>query len=127
MKNNTTTRTNRAVTITFLFVMIFLGTTVDSSAQLLSTKLNITVVDELGNPVEDATVSIYKTKDDYMQSQDTLMSATTDKKGLVKFKDLEPVSYFVDARTAEKNNDGKGAKIAPLEEGRVNKVNIVIE
>lgn len=93
----------------------------------LPTKLRITVIDELGNPVEGATVTIYTSEADYRSSENPVEKQVTDKKGRVTFRDVEPVSYFIDARSADKNNDGKGAVTAPLLEGKLNKVNTVIE
>ncbi len=93
----------------------------------LPTKLRVTVIDELGNTVEGATVTIYKTEADYRSSENAVQKQLTDKKGRVTYKDLEPISYFIDARSSDKNNDGKGAVTAPLLEGKLNKVNTVIE
>jgi hypothetical protein len=108
-------------------VLLLVGMPQESNAQLLPTNLKITVLDGLGNVVEGAEVTIYKTKEDYLNNENALATASTDKKGEVKFKKLEPIVYFVDARTDEMNNDGGGAEIAPLDEGRINAVNIVIE
>ena len=95
--------------------------------QLLPTKLRITVIDGLGNPVEGATVKIFKSQDDYIASENAVQMAESDKKGRVTFKDLEPIGYFIDARKDDMNNDGEGVKTAALSEGKLNKVNTVIE
>lgn len=84
-------------------------------------------MDDLGNTVEGATVKLYKTEDDYLNSKNPIAEETSDNKGVVKFKKLEPVEYYVEVRKGEINNDGKGAQVAPLEEGRINQVSIVIE
>lgn len=117
--------------ITTLFVgLIIIGLTISSfhaQAEFLPTKLRITVVDELGNIVEGATITLYKNEADYRSNKNPVQSLTTDKKGRATFTDLEPVSYFIDARKGDKNNDGKGAVTAPLLEGKINKLNTVIE
>lgn len=95
--------------------------------QLLSTKLRITVIDGLGNPVEGAEVILYTEKEDYRNNENEVSRSTTDNKGRVTFKDLKPISYFMDARKDDMNNNGEGVQTAPLEEGRINKVNTVIE
>lgn len=115
------------ITIAFSAILFLSLIPADSKAQLLPTNLKITVIDGLGNVVEDAEVTLYKTKEDYLNGENALMTEKTNKKGEVKFKKLEPMAYFVDARTEEMNNDGGGAEIAPLDEGRINAVNIVIE
>lgn len=97
------------------------------SAEILPTKLRVTVIDELGNLIEGATVTLYKSEADYRSNENPVAKEQTDKKGRALFKDLEPISYFIDARLDDKNNDGKGAVTAPLLEGKVNRVNTVIE
>ncbi len=114
------------ITLGLIFLTLALGST-QVNAQLLPTKLRVTVIDELGNIAEGAEVTIYKTEEDYRASENPVMKETTDKKGRVTFKDVEPISYFIDARMGDKNNDGKGAVTAPLLEGKLNKVNTVIE
>ncbi|MFH6985966.1 carboxypeptidase-like regulatory domain-containing protein [Marinoscillum sp. 108] len=95
--------------------------------ELLPTKLRITVIDGLGNPAEGATVTIYLNEDDYRNSENPVAKAISDNKGRVTFKDLKPVPYFIDARKGDMNNDFEGVRTAALEEGKLNKVNTVIE
>ena len=117
--------------VTTLFLgLILIGLTIssfDAHAEFLPTKLRITVIDELGNIVEGATITLYKNEADYRSNENPIQSLKTDKKGRATFTDLEPVSYFIDARKGDKNNDGKGAVTAPLLEGKINKINTVIE
>lgn len=108
-------------------VLVGLFSFAPADEQLLSTKLRITVIDGLGNPVEGATVTLYTDEDDYRSNTNAIESSRTDEKGRVTFKDLKPVSYLLDARKGDMNNNGEGVKTAPLEEGRLNKVNTVIE
>ena len=95
--------------------------------ELLPTKLRITVIDGLGNPAEGATVTIYLNEDDYRNNENPVAKAISDNKGRVTFKDLKPVPYFIDARKGDMNNDFEGVRTAALEEGKLNKVNTVIE
>ncbi len=118
----------KIATLTLSAILIGITlTSFNATMEFLPTKLRITVIDELGNNVEGATVTIYKSEEDYRNNEDSVQKEVTDKKGRVTFKDLEPVSYFIDARKGDKNNDGKGAVTAPLLEGKINKVNTVIE
>ncbi|MEP0369046.1 MAG: SpaA isopeptide-forming pilin-related protein [Cyclobacteriaceae bacterium] len=112
-----------------LVALILLGVFAFSPADdgFLPTRLRVTVIDGLGNFVEGATVKIYSTEDDYRASENAVGTMTTDEKGRVKFKELEPISYFIDARKDDLNNDAEGVKTAPLEEGQLNKVNTIIE
>lgn len=112
----------------FSFIMIVGLTSYNTpEEQLLSTKLRITVIDELGNPIEGATVTLYKSEAEYRANENEVQSAETDKKGRVTFKELEPIAYYMDARMDDKNNNGAGVVTAELEEGKLNKVNTVIE
>ncbi len=98
------------------------------SPQLLPTSLRITILNELGNVEEGATVTIYASDEDYKKEENPVMEAQqTDKKGRVTFKGLKPQVYFVNAEKGEKNNYGAGVQTDELEEGKVNKVNIIIE
>lgn len=106
-----------------LFFMSFMGT----EDQLLSTSLRITIINELGNIEEDTKVTLYKTQEDFEEETNAIDSAMTDKKGRVTFKNLEPIIYFVSAVKEKKNNYGAGTQTSPLTEGKINKVNIVIE
>ena len=95
---------------------------------LLKTSLRITVINELGNTEEGVVLKLYPTEDDYKEETNMIGdSIVTDKKGRATFKDLEPIIYFVSAEKGTKNNHGAGIQTNPLEEGKMNKVNIVIE
>lgn len=94
---------------------------------LLPTSLKITVIDNLGNVVVGATVTLYASKDDYLSETNPLFSSEyTDKKGQVVFKKLKPRPYYIHAIKGEKSNNGEGVRTDKLKEGRINKVNTVI-
>jgi len=112
----------------FLITLILLFSASEASTiQLLPTKLRITVLNDLGNNEVGASVSIYTKKEDYLSSSNPLQTAKTDEKGRVTFKDLKPVAYYVEVRKGEMNNDAAGSMIGKLAEGRINKVNVVIQ
>ena len=98
-----------------------------SEEQLLPTRLRVTVIDGLGNFVEGGSVHIYEKKEDYIAGKNAVAMLKTDKKGRVTFKELKPISYFIQAVKGDMKNDGEGVVTAPLSEGRINKVNTVIE
>lgn len=95
--------------------------------QLLSTKLRVTVLNSLGNPVEGATVSVYANEEAYRNSVGHVAQGVTDEKGRVTFKDLKTESYYLDARKDDLNNNGEGVKTDPLEAGKLNQVNTIIQ
>jgi hypothetical protein len=98
-----------------------------SGFQLIKTTLNITVRDELGNIVEDAAVQLFETEDDYLKEENQVAEGKTDKNGIVKFKDLKAMPYYVIVRKDDKDNSGGGERTAELEGKRINKVTIVIQ
>ena len=108
--------------ITLLSLILIL-----SSFQLIKTTLHITVRDELGNIVEGATVQLFETEDDYLKEENVVTEGATDKNGIVKFKDLKPMAYYVIVRHEDKDNSGGGERTAELEAKRINKLTIVIQ
>ena len=103
-----------------LFLMI-------SGFQLLRTTLHVTVRDDLGNIVEGASVQLFEKEADYTKEENVAAEGSTDEKGIVKFKDLKPMSYYVIVRHGDKDNSGGGEQTGKLEEKRTNKVTIIIQ
>lgn len=97
------------------------------SFQLIKTQMQITIRNELGNTEEGVTVQLFENEADYKAEQNAVQTQTTDKKGVAKFKDLKAISYFVLAKKGDKNNFGGGEQTGALQDGRINKVTIVIE
>jgi len=94
----------------------------------LPTSLKITVLNELGNPVEGASVQLFKTDEDYRAETNAVGEAQlTNQKGKVTFKKLESIVYYVNVEKGDKNNDGAGVQTDTLKTGLLNKVTIIIE
>ncbi|OEK05493.1 hypothetical protein BFP71_07850 [Roseivirga misakiensis] len=94
---------------------------------MLSTKLKITVVDELGNVVPDAKVILFANEADYNKEVNPVQPfKLTDSKGRVTFKKLDTKSYYIIVRKGDKDNSGGGEVVSKLVKGKVNKANIVI-
>ena len=109
-------------------LLFFAACAFNSPTQLLKTSLRLTILDELGNPVEGAKVTLYNNQEDYRQEKNPVSETqSTDKKGRVKFLGLEPKVYFVDAKKGDMSNAGGGAQTDTLQENRINKSNIIIE
>lgn len=99
-----------------------------ASAQIMKTSLRITVLDELGNPVEGAAVVLYANEEDYNSSENPVSEKVlTNNKGIAKISDLESKVYFVDVQKGDKSNFDAGTRTNVLESGKINKVNIIIE
>jgi len=95
--------------------------------QIIKTQLSVTIRNELGNTEEGVTVQLFETDDDYKTEKNVAAEGMTDKKGVVKFKDLKAISYYVIARKGDLDNTGGGEQTGKLEENRINKVTIVIQ
>ncbi len=101
-------------------------TAILSQAKLLPTKLLITVQDEQGNSISGVQVKVYKSKEDYRNSSNELLSGTTGKKSKIKFKGAEAKIYFIDARKGKMKSDGKAVESESLSKGKGNKVTVTI-
>ena len=99
-----------------------------SFSQVFKTSIKLTILNELGNPVENAEVRLFLTEDDYRNETNPVTEVyKTDSKGQVKIKELEARVYYVNAEKGDKNNIGAGVMTDKLDEGKVNKVTIIIE
>lgn len=111
-----------------LFIIVLLGAiALPSYSQLINTSLTLTVRDELGNTAAGVSVQLFESEADYLTEKNAVFTATTDAKGIAKFKKMKAISYFVLARKDDKDNTGGGEKIGKLEEGKFNKATVVIQ
>lgn len=114
----------RSTTLLFSVLGLFL---VASSFQIIKTSLSVTVRDDLGNTVEGASVQLFETEEDYLAEKNVVAQGVTDKKGVLRLKELKDIPYFVIVRTDDKDNAGGGERIEKLEEKKINKVTIIIQ
>jgi hypothetical protein len=98
-----------------------------SAFQLIKTSLNVTVRDELGNVVEGAKVQLFENEADYTAEKNVAVEGETDKKGVVKLKELKSIAYYVIVKKEDKDNSGGGEQTAKLDENKINKVTIIIQ
>ena len=116
------------LSLPILFLFIFASFQVSAVEQILPTGMRITVLSRLGNPVENAKVTVYETRDDYENEENAIAGpAFTDKKGRVTFKNLEEKQYFIQVIKGDENNYGDAEQTGKLIKGKVNKFNIVIQ
>lgn len=108
-------------------VMVVMLIPYQTQAQFFPTKLKVTVIDGLGNVVEGAKITLYKTEEDYRNNENMVIYGVTNVKGMVMLKKLEPISYYIDVRKDDLKNDGRGAKTEALSKGKALRVNVVIE
>ena len=97
------------------------------SFQLIKTQLTVTIRNELGNTEPGVKVQLFGTEDDYKTEKNVAAEGVTDKKGIVKFKELYAISYYVIARKDDKDNSGGGEQTGKLEANKINKVTIIIQ
>ena len=108
-----------------LFATIFMMALM--SFQLIKTQLTITVRNELGNIEGGVKVQLFETEADYTAEKNVAAEGVTDKKGIIKFKELKATSYYVIARKDDKDNSGGGEQTGKLEANKINKVTIIIQ
>ncbi len=108
-----------------LLFVIFLAASAE--AQIIKTSLTMTVRDDLGNTVAGATVKIFENQADYTAEKNPAAEGVTDEKGVVKFKNLKAIAYYILARKDDKDNAGGGEQTGKLEEKRINKATVVIQ
>lgn len=125
MEDNRTTLMKKFLSLT-IFLLAALSVS-SVQAQLFKTNLAVTVRDEVGNIVEGATLQLYETEDDYKTEKNMVVETVSDDKGVARFRDIKPLAYFVLVRKDDKNNFGGGEQTAQLEEGKFNRVTIVIQ
>lgn len=97
------------------------------SFQIIKTSLNVTVLNELGNPEEGAKVQLFETEKDYREEKNVALEGITDKKGILKFKEIKAMSYYVIVRKGDKDNSEGAEQIGKLESGRINKATVIIQ
>lgn len=111
-----------------LFFLMLVGLLAFTPGQILNTSLRLTVINELGNPVEGAKVTLYHNQDDYREEQNPATETqTSDKKGRVKFGKLEPKVYYILAEKDDMSNAGAGVQTGELQSGRINKSTVIVE
>jgi hypothetical protein len=109
-------------TLSVLLLLVF----VSAFAVLLKTSLNVTVRDELGNPTAGANIKLYKNREDWEKEIGHFAEGVTDEKGIFKFKEVNSVNIFILVRKDDKDNTGGGEQ-TKLEEGRINKITVIIQ
>ena len=97
------------------------------SDDMLKTSLTVIVRDEVGNTVEGATIQLFEKEDDYKAEKNAVATEVTDEKGTAKFKDMKAIAFYALVKKGDKDNIGGGEQIGKLEEGKFNKVTIVIQ
>jgi hypothetical protein len=98
-----------------------------SGFQIIKTSLSITVRDDVGNTVANASVQLFEKEEDYTLEQNVVAEGVTDDKGYLKLKELKAISYYVIVRKDDMDNAGGGERTGKLEEKRINKVTIIIQ
>ena len=117
----------RKYLVVLLLTIAAVGIKPEAQAQIFNTKLKITVVDDLGNVVVAARVTLYANAADYKAEKNPVQeSLLTSKKGVVTFKKLTRKEYYVRVEKDDMTNAGGGEIISDLEMKQLNKANVVI-
>ncbi|MCE2893860.1 MAG: carboxypeptidase-like regulatory domain-containing protein [Flammeovirgaceae bacterium] len=111
----------------FIAITLLTSSFAPRPVQLINTSLTVTVRDELGNTVEGASIKLFETEENYNKETNAVAEGSTDAKGNYRFKKIKASAYFVLVKKGDKDNIGGGEKIGKLEDGKFNKVTIVIQ
>ena len=126
MKN----KLNKVLISFFLIVTIFGCKKEETTTPIIlnSTSLELTIVNNLGNPIQGANVKLYNNFDDWNVGVNQIGSTlTSDFMGKVKFSNLMPLKYFWYAEYDCQNNvNGAVTTTQPLTANINNTLNIVL-
>ena len=118
----------RVLLLSFFLGLMAVSQQSQAQIQIFNTKFKVTILDELGNLVPDAEVTLYATLDDYKAEKNPVQKTMlTDSKGKVTFKKLDKKQYYVIVRKGDRDNSGGGELVNNLEKGKVNKANVIIK
>jgi hypothetical protein len=95
-------------------------------ALFLKTQLTVIVRDETGNVVAGANIKLYSNRENWEKEVNHFAEATTDEKGVAKFKEVANLNIFILVRKDDKDNTGGGEQTR-LEEGKFNKITVIIQ
>lgn len=100
----------------------------DDEVEPQTTDLQITVVNELGQRINAANVTIYQLKTDYTNNSNAIDSGITGSNGVITFENLRAINYYFYIENAPATNNLTQFKtIAPLTSNMVNTVTVLIE
>lgn len=111
----------KKVLVSVLVLVLFVA-----MAAALKTSLNVTVRDELGNVVPGANIKLYSNRENWEKEVGHVLEGVTDEKGIFKFKEVNNLDIFILVRKDDKDNTGGGEQ-TKLEQGKINKITVVIQ
>ncbi len=114
-------------TVFFTLLVVLIAGSGFEVNEPLATSLKITIRNDLGNTESGVLVTLYKSKEDFQKEENFVQKGYTNEKGVVSFKGLNAVAYFVSAVKGDMDNYGAGVQTNPLDANRINKVTIIIE
>jgi hypothetical protein len=89
-------------------------------------QLQISVISRYLTPIEEASVTLYNTKDDLIRQTDPILTLKTDASGQVLFEDLEEQRYFFYVKKDDLDNTSDvAATLNELETGQ--RVEVVVK
>lgn len=96
------------------------------SYQVIRTQLRVTILDDLGNVRPGAKVSLYKTTKDFNDNKRAYGPIEADEKGRAIFFSVENGPFYLEAVDGDYSNDFGGQLTDTLQEGKINKLNVII-
>ncbi|MBB6459933.1 hypothetical protein [Flammeovirga kamogawensis] len=117
-----------SVIVLIVCVLISTGfTSIPTEKPLALIGLQVTVLDEKGNVIEGAEVTLYANEDDAWDEENGMKAKDkTNKNGRVKFtKGLKEQAYYVVAKKGDQVSED-GLKSSKLSKNKMNKINVII-
>ncbi len=113
--------------ILFILAVAVMFTGCAAVQNLFKTSLELRIVDSMGAIQHGAEVSLFKTEKDLIEGTKSVAGPSyTNKKGVVKFKKLPGLKYWVKASKGDLTNL-KAQETSRLRDGKKNKIIIIIE
>ncbi len=112
--------------IAIMALVISLWSCTDEEYVKPAPQLQISVISRYLTPIEEASVTLYNTKDDLIRQADPIITLKTDASGQVLFEDLEEQRYFFYVKKDELDNTSDvAATLNELETGQ--RVEVVVK
>lgn len=122
MKN----RNARLLCIIAILFSIVLNSCNDDEEIIQTTDLIITISNETGNAISNASVVLYANKEDWNSTENAIHSQFTNTSGIVTFPALKEQSYFIDVTSSNLTNWSGTIESGLLILNKINPLNVAL-
>jgi len=125
-------KTKSLLIIILVVISLFFGCKKDTKeivqpTQPAPTQLKLTILNNLGNPVSGAIVTLFDSQINYITTLDPVSSVTSGSDGKVLFTNLQGIKYYWNVSYGcTDNSNGTNTTVSALTENVTNTVNIIL-